>query len=115
MKHTMGSSDDRRYRPLTTTSSQRNRREGGECLFTADLSWAREEAPIEPPHGSLNLRRVAMAALLALAVVGIVMMNGPADAGPVRRAESALPAPVSEAEPAAVDAARTAQISPVAF
>lgn len=114
MKHTMSSSDDRRYRPATT-SSQRSRREGGECLFTADLSWAREEAPIEPPHGSLNLRRVAMAALLALAVVGIVMMNGPADAGPVWRAESALPAPVSEVEPIAVDAARTAQISPVAF
>ena len=49
-----------------------------------------------------DLGRVLFTALLALAVVGIVMMNGPADAGPVRRTSSALPAPVLDAEPATV-------------
>ncbi|MGO1068515.1 hypothetical protein [Lysobacter sp. CA199] len=75
-------------------------REGGACLFTADLSWARERAParVQRRLRGAHLARVALFALLAMAVVGVVIINGPADAGPNRTAASALPDPISEAE-----------------
>lgn len=75
-------------------------RDGGAYLFTADLSWAREHAPARS-HGRLSgihLARIVMFALLALAAVGVVMMNGPADAGPNLTGGRALPDPVNEAE-----------------
>lgn len=76
-------------------------RDGGESLFRQDLQWHGDEPVAVSSRRTADLGRVLFTALLALAVVGIVMMNGPADAGPVRRSSSALPAPVVDAEPAA--------------
>jgi len=76
-------------------------RDGGESLFSQDLEWQRDEPVAVSSRRGADLARVLFTGLLALAVVGIVMMNGPADAGPVRRTSSALPAPVLDAEPAA--------------
>ncbi|MGH8083113.1 MAG: hypothetical protein ACREP7_21220 [Lysobacter sp.] len=75
-------------------------RDGGAYLFTADLSWARDPAPMRSNHrfSRMHLARIVMFALLAMAAVGVVMMNGPADAGPNRSAKHALPDPINEAE-----------------
>ncbi|MEH6420260.1 hypothetical protein [Pseudomonas sp. CGJS7] len=69
-------------------------------MFTADLSWARERepAPAQRRLRADHLIRVALFALLAMAAVGVVLINGPADAGPNRSGASALPDPISEAE-----------------
>lgn len=104
MKHTTGSANGTLHTATLASALPMRGREGGVCLFSADLSWAREQAPatsrslLARARFAAQFTRIAMAALLALAAVGVVMMNGPADAGPNRSLSKALPDPVSEAE-----------------
>lgn len=80
---------------------------GGERLFAADMSWATDQAPsrregrLQRFLRGMSLGRAVLLGLLALAVVGIVMMNGPADAVPSQAPRvQPLPRPVGEAVPA---------------
>lgn len=105
MKHTKGIANGGLHTSTLASVLPQRRREGGVCLFQADLSWARDTAPARLSGPSLprwftriDFARIALFALLALAVVGVVVMNGPADAGPNRSASKPLPDPVSEAE-----------------
>lgn len=111
MKYTKGTASGTLYTSTLASALPMRRREGGVCLFPADLSWAREAAPARSRglFARIDFIRIALFALLALAVVGVVMMNGPADAGPNRLASKALPDPVSEAEVESVVAADTQQ------
>lgn len=81
----------------TLTTLPLRGRDGGACLFTADLSWARDR-PHSPAPRTAPLARIVLFALLAMAAVGVVVINGPADAGPNLNAARALPDPVNEAE-----------------
>lgn len=99
MKHTTGTANGTLHTATLASALPLRGREGGVCLFSADLSWAREQAPASRNlFPRIQFTRIALFALLALAVVGVVMMNGPADAGPNRSLSKALPDPVSEAE-----------------
>lgn len=100
MKHTTGTANGTLHTATLASALPMRGREGGVCLFSADLSWAREQAPATSRSlfARIQFTRIALFALLALAVVGVVMMNGPADAGPNRSLSKALPDPVSEAE-----------------
>lgn len=100
MKHTTGTANGTLRTATLASALPMRGREGGVCLFSADLSWAREQAPATSRglFARIQYTRIALFALLALAVVGVVMMNGPADAGPNRSLSKALPDPVSEAE-----------------
>lgn len=104
MKHTTGTANGTLHTATLASALPLRGREGGVCLFSADLSWARDQAPassrdlLSRMQSRIQFTRIALFALLALAVVGVVMMNGPADAGPNRSLSRALPDPVSEAE-----------------
>jgi hypothetical protein len=104
MKHTTGTANGTLHTATLASALPLRGREGGVCLFSADLSWAREQAPASSRTllARTQFTRIALFALLALAVVGVVVMNGPADAGPNRSLSKALPDPVSEAEVEAV-------------
>lgn len=99
MKQTSGSAHSKLHTATLAALPLRGR-DGGARLFSADLSWAQASdapAPSRRPLGRSAVR-LALFALLALAAVGVVVINGPADAGPNRSAARALPDPVNEAE-----------------
>ena len=99
MKQTLGSANSKLHTATLTALPPRGR-EGGARLFSADLSWTQEpEAPVRSRRPfARRAVRIALFALLTMAAVGVVVINGPADAGPNRSAARALPDPVSEAE-----------------
>ncbi|QWP76200.1 hypothetical protein J5226_21840 [Lysobacter sp. K5869] len=99
MKQSLGSANGKLH-TATLTALPLSGRDGGARLFSADLSWA--QAPDAPVRSRRSFARravrIVLFALLAMAAVGVVMINGPADAGPNRSAARALPDPVAEAE-----------------
>lgn len=99
MKQTLGSANGKLHTATLAALPLRGR-DGGARLFSADLSWAQEpDAPVRSRRPfARRAIRIVLFALLAMAAVGVVMINGPADAGPNRSAARALPDPVSEAE-----------------
>lgn len=100
MKQTLSSANGKLHTATLAALPLRGR-DGGARLFSADLSWAQEEAdaPVRSRRPlARRAIRIVLFALLAMAAVGVVMINGPADAGPNRSAARALPDPVSEAE-----------------
>ncbi|ROU05310.1 hypothetical protein [Lysobacter enzymogenes] len=100
MKQTLGSSAHSKLHTATLTALPLRGADGGARLFSADLSWAQApQAPVRSRRLYVHRAiRIVLFALLALAAVGVVVINGPADAGPNRSAARALPDPVSEAE-----------------
>lgn len=99
MKQTLGSANGKLHTARLATLPLRDR-DGGARLFSADLSWAQAaDAPVRSRRArARGAIRILLFALLALAAVGVVVINGPADAGPNRSAARALPDPVAEAE-----------------
>lgn len=99
MKQTKRSASGKLHTATLATLPLRGR-DGGAYLFSSDMSWTRERAPAHARTGlrRTHLVRVAMFALLAMAAVGVVAINGPADAGPNTSAARALPDPINEAE-----------------
>ncbi|MFK3649887.1 hypothetical protein ACI2IY_15850 [Lysobacter enzymogenes] len=99
MKQTLGSANGKLHTATLTALPLRSR-DGSARSFSADLSWTESpEAPVRSrPAFARRAVRIALFALLAMAAVGVVVINGPADAGPNRSAARALPDPVSEAE-----------------